>query len=117
MQDNLAVPDWQAFKRSIVKIFESVRSDVTSGAVADYIPILAKADPSKFGLSVCTVDGQRFDYGDFDHEFSMQCVHTPIYIALCCAYAPRLFPAGRVSSLLYMPWASKRMGLPRCRST
>jgi len=49
-----------------------VRRDCTSGKPADYIPILAKADPTKFGLSVCTVDGQRFDYGDFDQEFSIQ---------------------------------------------
>ncbi len=78
VQDNLAVPNWPFFKRTIVKIFEEVRRDCTGGKPADYIPILAKADPSKFGLSVCTVDGQRFDYGDFDQEFSIQYVSSPL---------------------------------------
>ena len=37
---------------------------VTGGTPAQYIPQLAKADVSKWGVSVCSVDGQRFNIGD-----------------------------------------------------
>ena len=31
--------------------------------------MVAVQDPTGFGLSVCTVDGQRFDIGDVDVDF------------------------------------------------
>ena len=37
---------------------------MTGGTPAQYIPQLAKADVSKWGVSVCSVDGQRFNIGD-----------------------------------------------------
>ena len=37
---------------------------VTGGTPDQYIPQLAKADMSKWGVSVCSVDGQRFNIGD-----------------------------------------------------
>ena len=58
MQDRLAIPDWQNFKKKVIRIFEEIRRDVKGGAPADYIPILAEADPAQFAMSVCTVDGQ-----------------------------------------------------------
>ena len=50
------------------------------GAPAAYIPQLAKVDPSLFGISICTVDGQRFHYGDYAKPFCIQsCVKPLIY--------------------------------------
>ena len=37
--------------------YKSLKGDL-SGKVADYIPYLAKVSPSKFAISICTVDGQ-----------------------------------------------------------
>ena len=35
-------------------------------------------DESKFGISVCTVDGQRFSIGDATTPFSLQSLSKPI---------------------------------------
>ncbi len=55
---------------------------VDDGAVADYIPELAKADPGWFGISVVSVDGQSVDVGDFEQEFTMQSVSKPFVFGL-----------------------------------
>ena len=40
----------------------------------------AAADADRFGISVCTVDGQRLDYGDWAAEFSIQsCIKPFVY--------------------------------------
>ena len=44
----------------------------TSGKPADYIPQLARADTTKWGVSLCTIDGQRFSVGDVNDYFSIQ---------------------------------------------
>lgn len=46
----------------------------TDGAVADYIPELAKADPEKFGLSIATTDGIVYSAGEAAFEFTMQSI-------------------------------------------
>jgi glutaminase len=40
------------------------------GAVADYIPALAAASPSAFGVCVARVRGRLFSIGDADQEFA-----------------------------------------------
>lgn len=47
---------------------------VDEGQVATYIPELAKADPSLFGIVIATVDGKVYTAGDFDHPFTIQSV-------------------------------------------
>ena len=43
-----------------------------AGKPADYIPQLARGDPAKWGVSLCTIDGQRFSVGDVKDQFSIQ---------------------------------------------
>ena len=76
----LIVPDWQDFCRAITLIFDEVAAD-RSGANADYIPILRDADPEKWGVAICSVDGQRFHLGDVDVYHSIQSVSKPITYA------------------------------------
>ncbi len=57
---------------------------VDDGAVADYIPALAKADPALFGVSVVSVKGISHSVGDALHEFSIQSVSKAFVFALVC---------------------------------
>jgi glutaminase len=54
------------------------------GAVADYIPALAQADPTMFGVCVAGVGGRVFSVGEAEHEFSIQSVSKPFVFALVC---------------------------------
>jgi glutaminase len=48
------------------------------GKVATYIPELAKADPSAFGLAIATADGQVYEVGDARTLFTIQSVSKPL---------------------------------------
>lgn len=76
----LTIPDWQEFCLDITTIFENVSKN-RSGSNADYIPILKNADSEKWGLAICTVDGQRKSIGDVEHYHSIQSVSKPITYA------------------------------------
>lgn len=57
------------------------------GAVADYIPILAKADPEAFGLCIADVEGGLHELGDTGAAFSIQSISKVfVYALLCDAY-------------------------------
>jgi glutaminase len=49
-------------------------STLNSGAVADYIPELGKADPNWFGIAIVTVDGHVYQTGDSRQPFSIQSI-------------------------------------------
>jgi len=57
---------------------------VDDGAVADYIPALAGADPDLFGLCIVAVTGASHSVGDARHEFSIQSVSKAFVYALVC---------------------------------
>lgn len=65
------------------EVFDRYRA-VDEGAVADYIPMLATADPSLFGVSIVGVRGRTFSIGDASHRFSLQSVSKPFVFALVC---------------------------------
>lgn len=70
--------------------------DLGDGAVADYIPELAKANPDWFGISVATTDGQVFEVGDTDQPFTIQSASKPFAYGLALEDHGRDFLLGRV---------------------
>ena len=52
--------------------------DDRSGAVATYIPELAKADPSAFGIALATVDGHVYEVGASRTTFTIQSISKPL---------------------------------------
>lgn len=75
--DNMIIPDFQMFIKEIKRIYEKVKIN-NQGVNATYIPELAKVNSNLFGVSVCTVDGQRFNIGDTNYGFCLQSCSKPI---------------------------------------
>jgi glutaminase len=71
LSGQLIVPDFAGFSRDIQRIYQEVKP-ISDGKVADYIPQLGRVPATKFGVSVCTIDGQRLNLGDSQEPFSIQ---------------------------------------------
>jgi glutaminase len=56
-----------------------------SGAVADYIPPLALADPSSFGIAIATTDGHCYEVGETRRGFTIQSISKPFTYGLALA--------------------------------
>jgi glutaminase len=78
------IPDWSSFVTDLHEFYHRVESD-TSGETAQYIPILRDANPDQFGVSVCSVDGQRISIGDATVKHSLQSVSKPVTYAMALA--------------------------------
>jgi glutaminase len=81
VEGNLAVPAFAALTADVTRMYEELLP-VRSGAVADYIPQLARVDPEQLAIAVCTVDGQRFAVGDASTVFCLQSVSKTISYCL-----------------------------------
>ena len=77
----LIIPEFQDFCDEIMNIYQETKCN-TSGQNAQYIPQLARVDPEKYGISICTIDGQRFNVGDYEEDFNIQSTSKPITYAL-----------------------------------
>ncbi|KAB0380703.1 hypothetical protein FD755_008487 [Muntiacus reevesi] len=75
------IPDFMSFTSHIDELYESAKKQ-SGGKVADYIPQLAKFSPDLWGVSVCTVDGQRHSVGDTKVPFCLQSCVKPLKYAI-----------------------------------
>lgn len=78
-------PAWTSSKPPLLRFLNACRADYlneTSGAVANYIPELGKADPAHFGISLATLDGHVYEVGDTDVAFTIQSMSKPFVFAL-----------------------------------
>jgi glutaminase len=67
--------------RFLIRWHEEFRHD-NSGAVADYIPELKKANPNYFGVSLATIDGHVYEVGDSGVPFTIQSISKAFVFAL-----------------------------------
>lgn len=82
IKDELKVPDWSKFTDTMDHIAEDVCSKPAVGQVASYISVLANEDPDRFGMAICSVDGQMYAKGDASYSTSIQACITPFLYAL-----------------------------------
>ncbi|MEO8301329.1 MAG: glutaminase A [Rhizomicrobium sp.] len=67
-----------------------------SGAVADYIPELLKADPRHFGIALATTDGHLYEIGDAAVPFTIQSISKAFVFSL----ALEIFGPERVATVI-----------------
>ncbi len=67
-----------------------------SGALANYIPELAKANPRHFGIAVATMDGHVYEVGDTAGLFTIQSVSKAFIFALALEMAGSEFVESRI---------------------
>ncbi|XP_056108378.1 glutaminase kidney isoform, mitochondrial [Rhinichthys klamathensis goyatoka] len=80
-QRKFIIPDFEAFTSLINHLYYNVQAQ-QGGKVANYIPQLAKFSPHLWGVSLCTVDGQRHAVGDTKMPFCLQSCVKPLEYAL-----------------------------------
>lgn len=80
-RQQFVIPDFPSFSKEIEEIYWKCKSN-TDGKVASYIPQLAKVNPDFWGVSLCTIDGQRFSLGDVNEPFTLQSCSKPLTYAI-----------------------------------
>ena len=66
----------------LAELAAEVRPLLGQGRVADYIPLLARADPTRFGLALATLEGEVCGTGDDQETFSIQSISKVFALAL-----------------------------------
>ncbi|XP_005174870.1 glutaminase liver isoform, mitochondrial isoform X3 [Musca domestica] len=80
-RQQFVIPDFVGFVKDVEDIYWKCKSN-TDGKVADYIPQLARYSPESWGVSICTIDGQRYSIGDVDIPFTLQSCSKPLTYAI-----------------------------------
>ena len=77
------LPEWSEVESLVEAAHRRFEPDA-DGTVADYIPVLARANPQWFAVCVADVDGGMHTAGDIDVEFSIQSISKAFVYALVC---------------------------------
>ncbi|XP_053173388.1 glutaminase kidney isoform, mitochondrial-like isoform X2 [Scomber japonicus] len=71
------IPNFDEFTQRVNQMYDRAQLQ-EGGQVADYIPQLAKFGPDLWGVSLCTIDGQRHSVGDTKVPFCLQSCVKPL---------------------------------------
>ena len=82
-ENDLIIKNWSEFINSIDTIYEKTKSN-NNGKLANYIPQLENVNPELYGISICTIDGQIYNKGDYETEFCVQSCSKPITYLIGC---------------------------------
>ncbi|KAF3697117.1 Glutaminase kidney isoform, mitochondrial [Channa argus] len=81
LRKKFIIPDFEVFAQQINEMYVRAQQQ-EAGQVADYIPQLAKFSPDLWGVSLCTIDGQRHSVGDTKVPFCLQSCVKPLEYAI-----------------------------------
>ena len=70
------------YGKVLESVFEEVRQLPDAGQVTPYIPPLSIVPPGKFGVHLCTIDGNEFGVGDHLEKFSIQSIAKVLSLTL-----------------------------------
>jgi len=70
------------YKQVLQKIYQTVSSIENKGAVANYIPELAKINPDKFGVAFLSIKNEAHGIGDYQTKFSIQSIAKVLSLSL-----------------------------------
>ena len=93
-KNQFKIPKFGDFCSIIKDIYEECK-EIKDGNVASYIPQLASYDPNYWGVSICTVDGQRFLSQLIMSDNTKDCLDFPLVtsrLPSLCSPAPNLSP-------------------------
>ena len=76
LMTKMSVPESNAIKNLLKNVYCEL-SSLSEGDVADYIPELAKADSSDFGIVVAMANGNIYEIGNTSKEFTIQSISKP----------------------------------------
>jgi len=68
-------------KQTIEHVYNKLKK-TKGGKNADYIPVLSKVNPSLYAISICTVDGDTYDIGDYNLEFPIESISKIFSLSL-----------------------------------
>ncbi|MBM7073341.1 glutaminase B [Shewanella sp. 202IG2-18] len=68
------------------QILNDVKPLVGKGKVADYIPALSLVEAEKFGIAICSNDGEIYKIGDADLPFSIQSISKVFSLILAMEF-------------------------------
>lgn len=81
LRNHFIVPEFRQFTGKVDAMYWNSRTN-NHGKVADYIPQLGRVSPDYWGVSLCTIDGQRHSIGDTDVPFTIQSASKPLSYSL-----------------------------------
>ena len=76
-ENDLIIANWNKFINDIDNIYEETKA-YNNGNVASYIPQLENINPKLYSISICSIDGQIYNKGDYKQEFCVQSCSKPI---------------------------------------
>jgi len=77
LNNNFALEDFQSFITILKEIYDDQMSK-NGGELSKNIPWLSQQNPDKYGMSFCSIDGQRYNIGDYEDLFCVQGCSKPI---------------------------------------
>lgn len=65
---------WEIQIKDVAQEAYNLYKDNTEGKNADYIPYLANINPKLFGISICLMNGEKIQLGDYQYQFGIESV-------------------------------------------